>query len=248
MKKGLFCQYLAEQLYYEYMPTPLIIGHRGACGYAPENTLASFRKAFDFHVPMIELDVHVCKSGELVVIHDDTVDRTTNGSGYVMEQTLAELQSYNAGNGEIIPTLEAVMDSNAEHTPTNIELKGPGTAEPVAELIQKYIAHGWHNDDFLVSSFNHRELKKFQVVSPQVRIGALFTGIPLDLAKSLAGLDTYSINLSREFIDQDIVDEAHELGKKVLVYTVNSRSDFERITALGVDGVFTNFPDRFLVQ
>ena len=113
------------------------IGHRGAMGYEPENTLRSFKKALALKVDMIEFDVYVCKTGEVVVIHDDKVDRTTNGKGYVVQKTLQELTSLDAGKGEKIPLLEEALDCINKKVQVNIELKGEGTAEPVYKIIQK---------------------------------------------------------------------------------------------------------------
>jgi len=109
----------------------LRIGHRGAAGHAPENTLASFRKAIELGLDMTELDVHVCASGELVVIHDENVDRTTNSKGWVSKLSLTELKRLDAGAGETVPTLAEVLDLLKDRIMLNIELKGLGTAEPV---------------------------------------------------------------------------------------------------------------------
>ncbi len=214
-------------------------------GYEPENTLASFKKALNLGVDMVELDVYVLKTGELVVIHDDRVDRTTNGQGYVADKTFAEIRSLDAGKGEKIPTLNEVFNLIDRKVPINIELKGAGTAGPVAKLIGEYISeHGWTNDDFLVSSFNHRELKKFKDLKPTIRIGALITGIPIGYAEFAQKLGAYSLNPSLEFISQEYVDDAHKRGLKVLVYTVNEKDDIKKMMELGVDGLFSNYPDR----
>ncbi len=227
----------------------LNIAHRGASGYKPENTLASFRHALTFNPDMVELDVYVCRSGELVVIHDDKVDRTTNGHGYVIQKNLAELKSLDAGQGEKIPTLIEVLDVIRGKIAVNIELKGPGTALPVAKLIQHCLdSHDWQSEQFLVSSFNHPELSTFKKLMPKINIGALFVGIPVDLAKPAAELSAYSINLSQEFITQELVDDAHQRGLKVFVFTVNDPDDIGRMTKLGVDGLFCNYPDRLQAQ
>ena len=109
----------------------LIIGHRGACGYEPENTLVSFARAVNMGVDMIELDVYACKTGELVVHHDDTVDRMTNGHGNVIDMSFAELRSLKVAGIEQIPTLSEVIDLIDHKVPIDIELKGPGTAKPI---------------------------------------------------------------------------------------------------------------------
>ncbi|MDD5342518.1 MAG: glycerophosphodiester phosphodiesterase family protein [Patescibacteria group bacterium] len=221
------------------------IGHRGACGYEPENTLRSFRKAIELGVEMTEFDVYVCATGELVVIHDDKVDRTTNGTGYVFKKTFSELRQLDAGQGEKIPTLEEVLDVINRKAKVNIELKGVGTAKPVAETIIRYQKEkGWLIDDFLVSSFNHHELKAFHDLLPEIPIGALITGIPLNYAEFAEKLGAQFVNVSMEFVTREFVDDAHQRGLKIAVFTVNEPDDFELIKAMGVDGVFSNFPDR----
>lgn len=223
----------------------LVIGHRGACGYEPENTLLSFSKALELGVDMIELDVYTLKDGHTVVIHDDKVDRTTDGKGYVLDKSFDEIRSLDAGKGERTPTLEEVLDLTDRKAKVNIELKGVGTAEPVSSMIGRYIEEkDWKEDDFLVSSFNHHELRNFKKLRPEIRIGALTVGIPLDYAKFGAELGAYSVNPCIEFVDRNFVDDAHEKGMKVFVWTVNDPDDMERMRDLGVDGIFTNFPDR----
>lgn len=221
------------------------IGHRGACGYEPENTLRSFKKALDLNVDMVELDVHRCRSGELVVIHDNRVDRTTNGRGYVSEMKLVDLRSLDAGKGESIPILTEVLDLIGGRVAVNIELKGQGTARPVFEVIQHYVRDkNWSHGDFMVSSFNHYELLEFIELDSSVRIGALMEGIPLGYAEFAERLGAYAANVSLEFINRDFVDDIHRRGMKAFVYTVNEPEDIERMRSLGVDGVFSNYPDR----
>lgn len=223
----------------------LKIGHRGAAGYEPENTLISFKKALELNVDMIELDVYVCKTQELVVIHDDKVDRTTNGTGYVIEKTFDELRALNAGKGEKIPTLREVLDLIDKKTKVNIELKGVGTAKSVYELIEKYVKEKqWSYDDFLVSSFNHHELKEFNELNSKVKIGALLTGIPIEYAQFGETVNAYSVNLSIEFINKKFVNDAHKRRMKVMVWAVNDLDDIEKMKSLGVDGIFSDYPDR----
>ena len=227
----------------------LKIGHRGAAGYAPENTLLSFQKAMDLGVDMIELDVYVCKTGELVVIHDEKVERTTNGTGYIREKTFSELRSLDAGQWESIPLLTEVLDLVDRKIQINIELKWAGTAQAVADVIEKYvIEHKRTYDDFLVSSFNHYELAAFHKLLPKVRIGALIWEIPLGYAEFAEALHAYAINPCIEFIDQAFVDDAHRRNMKVFVWTVNDTDDIQRMRILGVDGMFSNYPDRLYIE
>ena len=220
-----------------------IIGHRGACGYEPENTLLAFEKAIEMGVDMIELDVYALKTGELVVIHDDTVDRTTDGEGYVLEHSFQDLRELDAGKGQKIPTLQEVIDLVAKRVPINIELKGLGTARLVAQTIDQYKTRGWNEEYFMVSSFNHVELAAFSKLQPDIRTGALITGIPIDLAAFASRVSAYSANLDSDFITPGLVADAKARGQKVLVYTVNSQSEVRRMKSLGVDGIFTNYPD-----
>ncbi len=221
------------------------IGHRGACGYEPENTLLSFKKALELNVDMIELDVYLCKTKELVVIHDDKVDRTTNGRGYVTEKSFEELRQLDAGKGEKIPTLQEVLDLTNKKAKVNIELKGEGTAKPVSKVIEKYVKEkGWSYDDFLVSSFNHYELLKFSKLSPNIKIGVLIKGAPIDFAEFAEKVNAYSVHLSLKFINKEFVEDAHKKGMKVFVWTVNDKEEMQRMKELGIDGVFSKFPDR----
>ena len=223
----------------------LCIGHRGAKGHEPENTLRSIRKALALGVSWIEVDVYAVEH-ELLVIHDARLERTTNGEGYVEQQSLAYLRSLDAGKGEQIPLLSEVVDCINQQAGLNIELKGENTAIPVAKLIQHYLVKGRSADLFLVSSFNHRELALFKQLLPNINIGALLYGLPLNNAAFAEQLDAYSVNMSIEFIDRLFVEDAHQRSLKVFVYTVNYPDDIERMYQLGVDGVFSDYPDRVL--
>lgn len=223
----------------------LRIAHRGASGYEPENTLISFRKALELGADGAEFDVHLSKDGKVVVIHDSLVNRTTNGKGFVSRKTLQELQELDAGNGEKIPTLQEVLDLIKKKMQVHIELKGKNTASPVAAIIEEYVKRKkWEYSDFFVSSFNHAELSAFKKLLPQVKIGALIIGIKIQLDTYKKKLDAYSVNMLYKFARKSVIEEAHEKGLKVFVYTVNNVREMKRMKELGVDGIFTNYPDR----
>ena len=225
----------------------LCIGHRGAMGHAPENTLLSFKKALELGAPCVEMDVyHV--DGNLLVFHDERLERTTNGSGYLLDHDFETLRSLSAGDGEKIPTLLEVFETVDKKAGVNIELKGPVTARPVVDFISAQRKKGWTDDLILVSSFNHRELQEVRRMDPSIKLGVLMVGLPVDDAAFAAALGTYSIHLSLEFIDRRIVDDAHLRGLKVFVFTVNHPDDIHRMEQLGVDGVFTNYPERVLAR
>lgn len=218
------------------------IGHRGAMGYEPENTLLSFKKALDLQVDAIELDVHLCKTKEVVVIHDDTVNRTTNGKGYVVEKTFSELRLLDAGKGQKIPALQEVFDLIKRKIKINIELKGRETAKPVSEIIEKYVREkGWQCDDFLVSSFNRHELLEFSKLKPEIKIGLVTTKASLDLAVKIKA---HSVNVRYDAVNKNFVSTAHKKGLMVFAWTVNNSKDIKRIKSYGVDGIFSDFPDR----
>ncbi len=221
-----------------------IIAHRGASGYKPENTLASFQKAISLGVDMIELDVFAIRSGEVVVHHDKKVNRTTNGTGNISDYTWSELRLLDAGDGQRIPLLTEVLDLVNGRIPINIELKGHGIAEPVATIIDSYISKKqWQSQMFLVSAFDHVELKRFAALCPSVPIGALYRSRPRRLHRFIKSDNFISANFDAKFITREDVLDAHARGLKVYAYTVNDRRSANRMRAMKVDGVFTNYPD-----
>ena len=219
-------------------------GHRGARGHEPENTLCSVRKALALGADGVEVDVHLA-DGQLVVIHDHTLGRTTNGSGFVARKSFAYLRSLDVGCGEKIPVLVEVFDTVDRLAVINVELKGAHTAKPVLALIEDYVQHrGWRYEDFLVSSFDHKQLRAIKNLQPEIRIGALVVRVPRGLAAFAGRLGAWSLNVAKEHVTPALVADAHARGLKVFVYTVNEPADIARMAALGVDGVFSDFPER----
>ena len=223
----------------------LCIGHRGAMGYEPENTLRSIRKALELGAPYVEIDVY-CVDGQLVVIHDDRLERTTNGSGRVMEQSFQYLRSLDAGRGERIPTLGEVCELVKGKAGLNIELKGPGTAQPVARYIAECIDAGWNKNAFLISSFDRRELLNMRQQDAGILLGLLVSDATSYDFLPARELRAFSINPSLKSVTKSFVEQAHSNGFQVFVFTVNEPGDIARMHAMGVDGVFTNYPERVL--
>ncbi len=225
----------------------LIIGHRGASGTAPENTLASFEKAIRLGVKMIELDVHLCATGELMVIHDEKINRTTSGKGFVADKTLAELKKVDADGGEKIPTLREVLNMVNRLVRINIELKGANVAASTVALMNEYKEnYGWETEDFCISSFDHQQLREFRKLDKTTEIGILYEKHPDGFTELAKALQATSVNISLHTVRQKVVDEIHAEGLEVWVYTVNQWHDFERLKQMNVDAVFTNYPDKFL--
>lgn len=228
-----------------------IIAHRGASGYSPENTLASFQMALDQGVDGIELDVRFTKDRVLVVCHDATIRRTSNGKGYVQDYTLEEIRKFDFGSwygpefaGEKIPTLEETFEFlQNEDILLNVEIKnGPvldeGMEEELLRLIEKY----QFNDRILVTAFNHLSLQKVHELDPNIKIGfILHTNLidPFDyIARS--GIKPYTIHPNYQYITQDMIDEAHRRQIKVIACTVDHKTFGEKFAEMGVDYLLTN--------
>jgi glycerophosphoryl diester phosphodiesterase len=219
-------------------------GHRGARGYEPENTLRSVRKALALGADGIEVDVYWVDQ-HLVVIHDDTLGRTTDGVGPVAEKSFGYLRSLDAGKGECIPTLPEVFDAVNRRAVINVELKGPGTTEPVVQLIQEYVqSQRWRYEDFLVSSFDLAQIEIVRQLLPEIRTGALIEKVPPGLAAFAERAGAWSLHPGKRCVTPELVVDAHRRGLKVYVYTINRLAEIASIAALGVDGVFTDYPDR----
>jgi glycerophosphoryl diester phosphodiesterase len=226
----------------------ICFAHRGASGHEPENTLLAIEKAIALGSPWIEIDVYRVEH-ELVVIHDERLEATTNGSGVVTRQSLAYLRTLDAGKGQQVPLLREVFELVRRRAGINVELKGAGTAAPVVKLLQSFIAdHGWHQGQILVSSFNHDELSEVRRIDPDLRLGALGYGFPPEHAKFAADLGAVSVHTSLAFVNQAFVDDAHRRGLKAFVYTVNHPDELKRMQAMGVDGVFTDYPEMVLAR
>jgi glycerophosphoryl diester phosphodiesterase len=214
-------------------------------GYAPENTIKSLSKALELGADWVEVDVHYVDN-HLIVMHDETLERTTNGEGYLSDKSFSYLKSLDAGEGERIPTLDEVLDLIWKKAGINIELKGPGTAGPVIELLRKKISSAWGIENFLLSSFNHQNLYEARKLDKMIPIGILLEGISYNCPAIAEDLKAYSVNQDIGFINEDLVLDVHNRGMKVFVYTVNNPDDIKRMKNIGIDGVFTNYPDRVL--
>jgi len=224
------------------MHKPLIIAHRGASGHAPENTHAAFNLALEHQAEGFELDVMLTKDGQVVVFHDDTVDRTTNGSGRVKEMTLEALRSLDAGGGERIPTLEEVLDTFGGQCLINIELKNyasPFDALPV--IVAKKLKNYGFPEKLLISSFNPFNLKRFRRHCPGIKQGML---IPPNKAKLwIYRLFKYdAVHPYYEDVDREFVLRARKRQKQVNVWTVDEPEEIRRLSALEVDIIMTNYP------
>ncbi len=230
---------------------PLSLGHRGASRERPENTLAAFRRALEVGADGVEFDVQLTKDGEVVVIHDERLDRTTDGTGWVKDHTYAELRDLDAGRwfapayrGERIPTLSEVLALVAENTRLiNVELKNsrvgyPGMEAKVVDLLRRFSVL----DKSVVSSFNHDSLRAVKNVEPSVRTGFLYLATLRSPITKAQQVGAEAIHPPRLAVSRALVRRAHESGLRVHVWTVNRPNDMQRMMAYGVNAVITDDP------
>jgi len=219
----------------------LKIGHRGACGYGPENTLRSFQKAILLGADMVECDVHLSKDNHVVVIHDFKVNRTTNGRGKVSKMTLAELKLLDAGKSEKIPTLEELIDLVKGKCLLNVEIKGWKPAQKVAEIIQaknfaKYT---------VISSSNYKALQILSSSPAQELALIVFRPIRKNiLLNKITKAGINAVHIDKRLASKKIISFFHEHNIKVRVWTVNKPSQINKFKRLKVDGIISNYPDR----
>ena len=226
----------------------LIFAHRGASADAPENTLMAIQRAVDYGVDGIEVDVH-CVDGQLVVIHDRWLHRTTNGTGRLKDYSFDELRRLDAGQGEVIPTLDEVLACIRGQCSVNVELKDLNDVVPVLQSIDEAVhSLQFCPSQFLISSFNHHLLFEIKQLRPDLMIGGLTASLPLDYAAFAERLNAYSVHIDINSVTAGFVNDAKQRNLTVYVYTVDEHSDFEYLEQLGVDGVFTNHPSKALIR
>jgi glycerophosphoryl diester phosphodiesterase len=223
----------------------LKIGHRGAKGYEIENTVISFLKAVDMHVDGIELDVHLSSDNEVVVFHDDTVDRLTDGKGLIYAFTVPELKRLLINGKEKIPTLREVLELIDRKCFINIELKSYGVTETVINLIEEYVKNkNWKYQDFLVSSFDWNALQQVAFLNDKIPIGVL-TETNLELALAFAKfIQAKSLHPHFHLLTKENTAQIQSKGLQVFPWTVNEKKDIEVIKSYNVNGIITDFPDR----
>ncbi|ADY28674.1 glycerophosphodiester phosphodiesterase [Cellulophaga lytica] len=223
----------------------LVIGHRGAMGHKTENTLASVKKALELKVDMIEIDVFKIKSGEIIVFHDDEVNRLTNGTGKVEDYTWQQLQELTLVGNHKIPLLTTVLDTINAKVAVNVELKGAGTANDVNAILEEYInTKNWKLDQFFISSFNWDELIAMRTINSKIAIGVLTEEDPLQALPMAKQLKAVSINADEKDVTKNVVEAIQLQGFKLYTYTVNAPENIVRLKNLFVDGIFTNYPER----
>ena len=242
-------------------PTPQVLAHRGASGYAPETTLASYRMALQMKVDYLELDLQMTADGELVAIHDTTVDRTTNGKGPVGSKTLDQLKELDAGSwfnrvfpdkarneyvGEKIPTLQEIIDL-AKPTPAGlyIELKSPELYPPDFEAkLLSILRRNKFEQRVLVQSFNAHSVEKMKSLDAGIRTALLVGNLSGEPVGAALKVRANELAINYELLTPDIVKRARDNGLTIAVWTVDEVDAMKRMIELGVDRIITNYPDR----
>ncbi|KAF2334455.1 glycerophosphodiester phosphodiesterase [Flavobacterium daemonense] len=223
----------------------LKIAHRGAKAYEPENTLQAFQKALELNSDGIEFDVHMSADGHIIVIHDETIDKMTNGKGAVNTLSLSELKSFLIDGRHEIPTLREVFDLVDKKCFINIELKSRDASQSVCKLVEEYISDkNWNYEHFIVSSFDWIALQEIHNLNPKIPIGVL-TETDLDLALAFAEtIKAKAIHPYYHLLNPKNVQEMQEKDFLVLPWTVNIAEDIQKIKSYKVNGIISDFPDK----
>ena len=234
-----------------------IYAHRGSSGTHPENTLAAFREAARLPIHGVEFDVHLTKDGQLVIIHDEAIDRTSNGSGFVKDMTLTELKKFDFGSwfsedckGESIPTLEEVLYIFSKtHHHINIELKSDifpydAMEEQVLGLIRSFQLE----KRVLISSFNHEAIQKVKQLQPDLETAVLFMETLVDPLDYVRKIPAEALHLFFPAAVRPSARKTIEDGGIVRVFTVNTKEHVDTLKEIGVHAIFTDFPEDMLVH
>ncbi|MCC2642669.1 MAG: glpQ [Nitrospira sp.] len=219
----------------------LRIGHRGAAGHAPENTLAAIWKARFLHADLIEVDIRKTCDGHLVLLHDETVDRTTNKTGPIAAMSLNHVQRLDAGNGQCIPTLEIALQAATGLFGIIVELKVEDIGHDILAVVNRVGFSGL----VIYASFLLDELRLIRQADPSAKIMVLHhRRLPQDPIADLIAVNASHMGLHFSTVTPALVQTCHNLGRQIFSYTVNQPRDIRRMRDMGVDGIVSDFPDR----
>lgn len=230
-----------------------VVGHRGASGHAPENTLAAFHRAVELGATFIETDLQLSRDSRLVAIHDDTLDRTTNGRGPVHALTLAALRELDAGSwfdpqfaGEKIPTLDEILRFSQEHDVVfYLELKAAG-AWGLEHALVGALRELEGAPRAVVLSFDPGRLAVVRRLEPTVMTGYLFSWSPADPVKRALEVGARQLAPRGDLVTPELVGQARRADLQVVTWTVNEPAHMRALAAAGVDGIMTDYPDRLV--
>ena len=232
-----------------------LFAHRGFSGKYPENTLLAFRKAAELDIFGVEFDVHLTADRQLVVIHDETIDRTSNGSGFVKDMTLKELRQYDYGKwfgeqfaGEKIPTLLEVLAvfKETDHI-LNIEIKSDiFEYKGIEQLISEEIEMAGIQERIIISSFNHESIQRFHQLQPTIQTGVLFSSLIVDIDSYVNSLPGDALHIHYYHIYRHAIQRVIEDGCTVRAFTVNDTAIARQLQTAGIEAIFTDIPDIIL--
>lgn len=216
------------------------VGHRGAAGHAPENTLAALERGISLGVDFLEIDLQRTRDGRIVLMHDKFVDRTTNGHGRLADLTLDELRKFDAGAGERVPLLEEALDAASGRVGLILECITPGIAEELWRQVRSFGFRG----PVVFASFLHREIRAIRELDPRGLTMALLEGVPVLPTAFALDSNATQVGVALDSATAQFVDALHEAELPVFVYTADTAQQIRSAVELGVDGIISNFPDR----
>jgi glycerophosphoryl diester phosphodiesterase len=230
----------------------LVLGHRGAMGHAPENTMVSFAKGLELGSDMLELDIHLSRDGELMVMHDGDVARTTDGKGHIKDMTVAEIKKLDAGikfnerfRGERVPKLVELIEWAKTRIPLVIEIKGdPLPAAGIEEKLIQMVRDYKMLDQVMAISFHHASVKRVKELEPKLTTGILYTGQLVDTVGAAKAALADSVRPAWSYWTRELVEQVHAAGLGASSWTVNDESLMEYLAPMGLDSIGSNYPDR----
>jgi len=219
----------------------LLVAHRGASEYEPENTLLAFRRGLELGANAVEFDVRATKDNRIVVIHDSEVDRTTNGKGKVSDFTLEELKKLDAGKGEKIPTLQGALNAMYGKCTILIELKDKDLEKEVVNIVKDL-------ENILVISFDAESVKKVKQLAPDIKTGLIFGKKIRNIQGFLKLGKAIQVDWllgKSDIVDETLIEEAHKWKFKILVWVLNTKKSMQQYAVIGADGIASDMPDLF---
>jgi glycerophosphoryl diester phosphodiesterase len=220
----------------------VVVGHRGCAALEPENTLRAFRRAVDLGCDYVETDVRLSRDGRLVLMHDETVDRTTSGTGRVAELLFEEIRALDAGNGEQIPTLDEVLALLGGRVQLLCELKGEGTPDEAVRIVQEAAMSA----SVVFTCFDLSLLRRVREIDPSLRTGAIFSRLPQDFAAQARDAGAESVGVQFRSQSRAVIDSAHAEGLAIRAWNPDTEEDIRAMIALEPDGISSNRPDLVL--
>jgi len=228
---------------------PLAIGHRGAAGHMPENTVVSFEKAIELGADAIEFDVALCRDGVPIIIHDDTLDRTTDSVGLVADRGSDEVRALDAGSWRghpaRVPTLEEVLERFGSRTLLNLEIKDSLRRVELVDVCARMVEESGLVENTMFSSFDLDALRVLRSVLPEARIGVLCMPMKLEAAlRCAAEIGAENLHPARMLVTEGLVERARAQGLRIWTWTVNEPGDITRLCNLEIEGIFSDYPER----